>query len=146
MSAPSFCAVQADSSLPLLLAKKYGRSYNKNISSILFACQTMIWERIAMAQKKSAEKNTKGFSHPDYDAAVLDCFLEKQLQLFPEEVASTPEEAADFLEMCFAVVARSKREVRQYFEEVGTDVEGEDIFSAAEVFAVGDGRYLIVEG
>ena len=48
--------------------------------------------------------------------------------------------------MCFAVVARSKREVRQYFEEVGTDVEGEDIFSAAEVFAVGDGRYLIVEG
>ena len=106
----------------------------------------MIWERIAMAQKKSAEKNTKGFSHPDYDAAVLDCFLEKQLQLFPEEVATTPEEAADFLEMCFAVVARSKREVRQYFEEVGTDVEGEDIFSAAEVFAVGDGRYLIVEG
>ena len=106
----------------------------------------MIWERIAMAQKKSAEKNTKGFSHPDYDAAVLDCFLEKQLQLFPEEVATTPEEAADFLEMCFAVVAKSKREVRQYFDEVGTDVEGEDIFSAAEVFAVGDGRYLIVEG
>ena len=99
-----------------------------------------------MAQKKSAEKNTKGFSHPDYDAAVLDCFLEKQLQLFPEEVASTPEEAADFLEMCFAVVAKSKREVRQYFEEVGTDVEGADSFSAADVCAVFDGRYLIVEG
>ena len=118
----------------------------KTISIILLICQTLIRERIAMAQKKTANKNTKGFSHPDYDAAVLDCFLEKQLQLFPEEVASTPEEAADFLEMCFAVVARSKREVRQYFEEVGTDVEGEDIFSAAEVFAVGDGRYLIVEG
>ena len=99
-----------------------------------------------MAQKKTAKKGPKGFSHPDYDKAVLECFLEKQLQLFPEEVASTPEEAADFLEMCFAVVAKSKREVRQYFEEVGTDVEGEDIFSAAEVFAVGDGRYLIVEG
>ena len=101
------------------------------------------------AQKKTGGTGTKkagGFSHPDYDMAVLNCFLEKQLQLFPEEVASTPEEAADFLEMCFAVVAKSKREVRQYFEEVGTDVEGEDILSAAEVFPVGDGRYLIVEG
>jgi hypothetical protein len=99
-----------------------------------------------MAQKKTSTKKSTGFSHPDYDAAVLACFLEKQLQLFPEEVASTPEEAADFLEMCFAVVAKSKREVKQYFEEVGTDVEGEDILAAAEVFPVGDGRYLIVEG
>ncbi len=67
-----------------------------------------------MAQKKTAQKSSKGFSHPDYDAAVLNCFLEKQLQLFPEEVASTPEEAADFLEMCFAVVAKSKKEVRRF--------------------------------
>lgn len=102
--------------------------------------------RIIMAQKKKGSPSPKGFSHPDYDSAVLNCFLEKQLQLFPEEVASTPEEAADFLEMCFAVVAKSKKEVRTYFEEVGTDIEGEDIFSAAEVFPVGDGRYLIVEG
>jgi hypothetical protein len=99
-----------------------------------------------MARKTSSRKKTGGFSHPDYDAAVLDCFLEKQLQLFPEIVAETPEEAADFLEMCFAVVAKSKKEVRTYFEEVGTDIDGEDIFSAAEVFPVGDGRYLIVEG
>ena len=48
--------------------------------------------------------------------------------------------------MCFAVVAKSKKEVRRYFEEVGTDIDGEDIFSASEVFPVGDGRYLIVEG
>jgi hypothetical protein len=82
----------------------------------------------------------------EFDEAVLKCFLEKQLQLFPEIVAETPEEAADFLEMCFAVVAKSKKEVRTYFEEVGTDIDGEDIFSAAEVFPVGDGRYLIVEG
>ena len=99
-----------------------------------------------MARKTPAKKGSGGFSHPDYDAAVLDCFLEKQLQLFPEIVAETPEEAADFLEMCFAVVAKSKKEVRTYFEEVGTDIDGEDIFSAAEVFPVGDGRYLIVEG
>lgn len=98
-----------------------------------------------VSKNKTAKKNT-GFSHPQYDSAVLRCFLEKQLQLFPEEVASTPEEAADFLEMCFAVVVRSKREVRQYFEETGTDIEGEDLLSAAEVFPVGDGRYLIVEG
>ncbi|MDO5475749.1 MAG: glyoxalase [Eubacteriales bacterium] len=99
-----------------------------------------------MASKANEKKSSGGFSHPDYDTAVLDCFLKKQLQLFPEVVASTPEEAADFLEMCFAVVAKSKREVRQYFDEVGTDIEGEDIFSAAEVFPVGDGRFLIVEG
>lgn len=96
--------------------------------------------------KGEFKKNSKGFSHPDYDAAVLDCFLEKQLQLFPEVVASTPEEAADFLEMCFAVVVKSRKEVRRYFEEVGTDIEGEDVLAAAEVFPVGDGRYLIVEG
>lgn len=99
-----------------------------------------------MPNKTDSKKNSKAFSHPDYDAAVLDCFLEKQLQLFPEIVASTPEEAADFLEMCFAVVVKSKKEVRRYFEEVGTDIEGEDVFAAAEVFPVGDGRYLIVEG
>lgn len=99
-----------------------------------------------MASKNKTAKKTADFSHPQYDSAVLRCFLEKQLQLFPEEVAATPEEAADFLDMCFAVVVRSKREVRQYFEEAGIDTEGEDLLSAAEVFPVGDGRYLIVEG
>lgn len=99
-----------------------------------------------MAKKQNAKKPSAGFSHPDYDDAVLSCFLKKQLQLFPEEVASTPEEAADFLEMCFAVVAKNKREVRAYFEETGIDTAGEDLLSAAEVFPVGDGRYLIVEG
>lgn len=95
---------------------------------------------------RNSGRSSGGFSHPDYDAAVLDCFLEKQLQLFPEKVASTPEEAADFLEMCFAVVVKNRRQVREYFEETGIDAEGEDLLSAAEVFPVGDGRYLIVEG
>ena len=27
----------------------------------------------------------------EFDDAVLECFLEKQLQLFPEKVAETPE-------------------------------------------------------
>ena len=39
----------------------------------------------------------------EYDDAVLECFLENQLQLFPENVAETPEEAEDFLEECMAV-------------------------------------------
>ena len=34
---------------------------------------------------------------PEFDEKVLDVFLEKQLQLFPEEVAATREEAKDFL-------------------------------------------------
>ena len=81
-----------------------------------------------------------------YDEKVLRCFLEKQGQLFPEPVADSEEEAAFFLEDMMAVVAGSAEEVREYFEEEGIDTEGEDILEAAEVFAVGDGRYLIVEG
>ena len=82
----------------------------------------------------------------NYDKKVLDCFLTNQLQLFPEKVAETPEEADDFLEMRFAVVVKGKRAVRKYFEETGVDMTGEDIMQASEVFDVGDGRYLIVEG
>lgn len=84
-----------------------------------------------------------------YDEDVLRCFIEKQEQLFPERVAETLEEAEDFLEECLAVVVDSVREVWEYFDEEGVDMEGadeEEILSAAEVFEVGDGRYLIVEG
>ena len=81
-----------------------------------------------------------------FDEKVLRCFLEKQGQLFPEPVADNEEEAAFFLEDVMAVVAGSAKEVAEYFEEEGVDTEGEDILEAAEVFAVGDGRYLIVEG
>lgn len=84
----------------------------------------------------------------DYDKVVLQAFLEKQLQLFPEEVAETEEEAADFLDECMAVVVNSVKEVWKYFDEAGLDVEDLDensILEAEEVFEVGDGRYLIVE-
>ena len=84
----------------------------------------------------------------DYDKVVLQAFLEKQLQLFPEKVAETEEEAADFLDECMAVVVNSVKEVWEYFDEVGLDVEDLDensILEAEEVFEVGDGRYLIVE-
>ena len=85
----------------------------------------------------------------EYDEAVLACFLKKQGQLFPEKVAKSPEEAEAFLEECMAVVVNSVREVWEYFEEAGLDMEGADeegILEADEVFEVGDGRYLIVDG
>ncbi len=85
----------------------------------------------------------------EYDDAVLKCFLDNQLQLFPEEVADTLDEAESFLEEVMAVVVESVEEVIEFFEEEGIDMdgaEGEDILEAAEVFDVGDGRYLIVEG
>lgn len=84
-----------------------------------------------------------------FDDAVLKCFLEKQGQLFPEDVAQTLEEADDFLEECMAVVVDSVQEVWEYFDEEGIDMEGADedeILEADEVFEIGDGRYLIVEG
>lgn len=86
----------------------------------------------------------------EFDDAVLQCFLDNQGQLFPEEdVASNLEEAEAFLEECLAVVVNSLDEVWEFFEEEGIDVEGidqEEILEADEVFEVGDGRYLIVEG
>lgn len=84
----------------------------------------------------------------EFDDVVLQCFLDKQLQLFPEKVATSKEEAADFLEECMAIVVNSLKEVWEYFDEEGVDLEGmseEEILTAEEVFDVGDGRYLIVE-
>lgn len=83
-----------------------------------------------------------------FDDAVLQCFLKKQSQLFPEDVAETLEEADNFLEECMAVVVDSVKEVWEYFDEQGVDMEGageEEILEADEVFDIGDGRYLIVE-
>lgn len=84
----------------------------------------------------------------EYDDACLEAFLKQQLKLFPEEVAETPEEAEAFLEDCMAVVCKNKSEVVAYLEEE-MDIAGmseEEILEAAEVFAIGDGRYLVVEG
>lgn len=85
----------------------------------------------------------------EYDDAVLQCFLKNQTQLFPEPVADSLESAEAFLEDCMAVVVDSIKEVIEYFDEAGIDIEGsseEEILEASEVFDIGDGRYLIVEG
>ena len=85
----------------------------------------------------------------DFDEEVLECFLDNQRQLFTEKVAETLEEAENFLVDCMAVVVDSVDEVIEFFEEEGMDTEGmmeDEILSADEVFDIGDGRYLIVEG
>lgn len=85
----------------------------------------------------------------EYDDEVLNAFLENQGQLFSEEVADSPESAEEFLEDCMAVVCKNIKEVKDYFDEAGMDIAGmsdEDLLEQSEVFAIPDGRFLIVEG
>lgn len=85
----------------------------------------------------------------NYDEECLKVFLEKQLQLFDEPVAENLEEADEFLDDCMAVVVSSLKEVKAYFDENGTDISDmsdEELEEASEIFALPDGRYLIVEG
>ena len=79
----------------------------------------------------------------------INTFLENQEQLFPQAVAESYEAAEAFLEDCMAQVVDSIEEVREYLEEAGAEVEGmsdEELEDASEVFALPDGKYLIVEG
>ena len=79
----------------------------------------------------------------------INTFLENQEQLFPQAVAESYEAAEAFLEDCMAQVVDSIEEVREYLEESGADVEGmsdEELEDASVVFALPDGKYLIVEG
>ena len=84
----------------------------------------------------------------EFDEAVLQCFLDNQEQLFSKTVMSTYEEAEDFLVDSMAVIVNSVKEIWDFFEEEGIDTDGmtgDEILEAAEVFEIGDGRYLIVE-
>lgn len=84
----------------------------------------------------------------EYDEECLQVFLKKQLQLFREEVASTPEEAEEFLSDCMAVVCENIGEVKEYFDAEGVDISGlslDDLEELEEVFALSGGRYLVVE-
>ena len=85
----------------------------------------------------------------EYDEERLRTFLKNQSRLFDEPVAETLEEAEAFLEDCMAAVVDSIEEVRQFLEEDGLDVDGmsaEELEEASEVFAIPNGKYLIVEG
>lgn len=85
----------------------------------------------------------------EYSEECLLTFLKNQGQLFDEPVADSLAEAEAFLEDCMAVVVDSLKQVRDYFEENGVDVDGmsdEELEEASEVFLLPDGKYLIVEG
>ncbi len=85
----------------------------------------------------------------EYDEECLKTFLKDQGRLFDEPVAETLEEAEAFLEDCMAAVVDSIEEVRQFLSEEGLDVDGmsaEELEEASEVFAIPNGKYLIVEG
>ena len=85
----------------------------------------------------------------EYDEECLLTFLKKQSQLFDEPVAETMEEAEEFLEDCMAVVCKNIKEVRDYFDEAGSDISGmsdDELMDQSEVFAIADGRFLVVEG
>ena len=84
-----------------------------------------------------------------YTEEGINTFLEKQGQLFPQPVAESFEEAEAFLEDCMAAMVDSIDEVREYLDDMGADVEGMsdgELEEASEVFALPDGKYLIVEG
>ncbi len=82
-----------------------------------------------------------------FDKDVVNYFLENQNQLFDEDVASTPDEAQDFLEDSMAEVVETIEEVIEYFDEMGVDTDGmteDEIAQQSEVFTLPDGRYLVV--
>lgn len=84
-----------------------------------------------------------------YKKEYLEVFLKNQGQLFDESVAETLEDADEFLEECMAVVLDNYKELKKYFKENGGDISGmtkEEIMEQAEVFALPDGKYLVVEG
>ena len=85
----------------------------------------------------------------EYDEECLQTFIVNQGQLFDEPVAETLDEAEAFLEDCMASIVDNIGEVREFLDQEGMDVSGmsdEEIEDASEVFALSDGRYLIVEG
>lgn len=84
----------------------------------------------------------------EYSEECLQVFLKKQGQLFRENVASTLEEAEEFLADCMAVVCEDIQEVREYFDAEGVDIAGlslDDLEELEEVFALPSGKYLVVE-
>ena len=83
-----------------------------------------------------------------YSKEAVETFLKNQGQLFDESVADNYEEAEEFLEDCMAVEVNSIKEVKEYLEDAGADLEGmslDELEDACEVFALPSGKYLIVE-
>lgn len=83
-----------------------------------------------------------------YELECAEVFLKEQEKLLGEVVLDTVEEAMDFLEDCFAVVLDSVKDIREYWDENGMDIQGmsdDEILDSAEVFELPGGKYLVVE-
>lgn len=79
---------------------------------------------------------------------IAQFFLDNQRRLFDEDVAVSIEEAIEFLEDAMAVVFNNLSELKAYWKEEGVDVSemtDDDLYDALEVFALPDGRILLVE-
>lgn len=84
-----------------------------------------------------------------YDKMVVDYFIENQEKLIGKKIFLEEEEAREFLEDCMACVCDSVKEVKEYLDDIGMDMEGmsdKEILEAEEVFVLPNGRFLIVEG
>ncbi len=84
----------------------------------------------------------------NFDDEVLQVFLDNQLQLFPEPVADSLEGADEFLEEVMAELVDSAEDAMEYLGDNMdiSDLTVKDLEDTPEVFPIGDGRYLIVEG
>ncbi|MBE5905912.1 MAG: glyoxalase [Lachnospiraceae bacterium] len=85
----------------------------------------------------------------EYEEECLEVFLANQKQLLGREEFMTKEEADAFLADCMACVCDSLQDVRDYLEEAGMDAYGmsdEELLAQSELFALSDGRFLVVEG
>jgi hypothetical protein len=75
-------------------------------------------------------------------------FLKQQTKLFDEPVAFTLQEAAEFLEECFAQVFENIDEVREFLSEEGMDVDSmsdDELKESLEVFQLDNGKFFVVE-
>ncbi|MCR4924453.1 MAG: glyoxalase [Lachnospiraceae bacterium] len=82
----------------------------------------------------------------EFSEEAIRTFLDKQNQLYDEDVAETEDEAEAFLVDAMAIVVDSEDDVYEYLDEVGMDVSDvSDIDDIAEVFRLPDGKFLIVE-
>lgn len=144
----SWYEISVESRIPLttMMHIIHGKTRNPGFFTVWFLCRALgISLSEFVGENKIFRKGEVGMH--EFDEAVLRCFLKKQGQLFPEPVAESEEEAESFLQDCMAVVVDSAKEVEEYFEEIGVDFDEYDsILDADEVFEIGDGRYLIVEG
>lgn len=83
-----------------------------------------------------------------YDKECLTTFLKKQKEIYKETVAETEAEADEFLTDCMAAVLNSPKEIKEYWDDMGIDVQGmtlEEIEDSIEVIKLPSGRYLVVE-